>query len=94
MTRRIAVWGTVALLTITLVIVSSAQKKTNLPPGVPAEMWIPINENAGVALNYEGSISSTSPQTHGTLMLLSHGSWVKVYLDPDLEKKGFMPVIR
>lgn len=94
MTRRIVVWGTLALLVAGLAFVVAAQKKTDLPPGVLAEMWIPINESAGVALNYEGSRYEPSALTHGTLMIKSHGSWKKVYLDLAPEKHGFMPVIR
>ncbi len=65
MTRKIVVLGTVVLLVVSLVVVVAAQKKTDLPPGVLVEMWIPINEGAGVALNYEGSQltpSCSSPQ--------------------------------
>ncbi len=94
MIRRIVVWGTVALIVASLAFVVAAQKKTDLPPGVLAEMWIPINESAGVALSYEGSRYSPPALTHGTLMIKSHGSWIKVYLDPVPEKHGFMPVTR
>jgi hypothetical protein len=92
MAGKIAVLGTLALLIVTLAIVFSASKNPDLPPGVLAEMWIPINENAGVALNYLRSGGSTL--THGTLMIKSHGSGVTVYLDPGPEKPGFLPVIR
>ncbi len=91
MTRRIVVWGTLALIVASLAFVA-AQKKTDLPPGVLEEMWIPINESAGVVLDYEGSPHEPSALTHGTLMIKSHGAWIKVYLDPTPEKRGFMPV--
>ncbi len=54
MTRRIVVWGTVALLVGSLAVIIAAQKKTDLPAGVLAEMCIPISESAGVALNNSG----------------------------------------
>lgn len=94
MTRRVAVWGAIALLIASLAIAIAAQKKTDLPPGVLAEMWMPINENSGVALNFEGSRLSPSALIHGTLMIRSDGVWTKVYLDPAPEKHGFMPVTR
>lgn len=93
MTRRIVAWGTLTLIVAGLALVLPAQKKADLPPGVLAEMWIPINESAGVALNFQGSRYLPSALTHGTLLIKSHGSWTKVYLDPAPES-GFIPVTR
>ncbi len=93
MTRRLVVWGIVALLVASLAVILAAQKKPDLPPGVLAEMWIPINESAGVALNYEGSRLSPSALTHGTLMIKSHGSWTRVYLDSAPEGR-FIPLTK
>jgi len=94
MARKIAVWGTMALLITTVVTIIAAQKKVDLPPGVMAETWIPINESAGIALNYEGSRVYPSSLSHGTLMIKSDGSWTRIYLDPAPEKHGFMPVTK
>ena len=94
MTKRIVVWGLTLLVILTLAIITAAQRKADLPPGVLPEMWITINQNAGVALNYEGSRYSPHPAlTHGMLWIRSHGSWTKVYLDPAPEG-GFVPVTK
>ncbi len=59
-------------------------KRAEVPPGVLPEAWIPISNNAGVALNLFGE----SPRgkggmilSSGTLMVKSHGLWEKVYLE-------------
>ena len=96
MTRRIMVWGALAILTATLAMVMAAQRGTDLPPGVSPENWIAINHNAGIALNYERSRYFRHPLKlnikHGTLMVRSHGSWVRVYLDPGPHE--IMPIDR
>lgn len=92
MARKIALWAILAFLVAALGVVCVAQRNPDLPSGVPAEMWIPINASAGVALSYDGP--RIPALTHGTLMIKSHGSWVKVYLDSMPEKQGFLPVIK
>ena len=89
MTSRIAFWVTAALVIVTLAIIVGAQTQADLPPGVRAESWVPINDHAGVALNYVGP---SSVPNHGTLWIKSHGGWAKVYLDPAPEGRGFVPV--
>jgi hypothetical protein len=96
MTRRIIIWGILALLTAALAIVVAAQQRADLPPGVAPDNWIAINPNIGIALNNDESrhIQRYSPAgfKYGKLMVRSHGSWVAVYLDP--APHGFMPVTR
>ncbi len=95
MARRHIAYGVLVVVLVTVGILLAAQRKpADLPPGVLAEMWIPINENAGVALNLWGeSIKATSSgvASYGTLMVKSHGSWQKVYLEQAPPDK-FMPI--
>jgi len=64
-------------------ILAVQQKTADLPPGVLAQNWIPINGNAGVALNMgtDQSLSGKYYRSHGTLMIKQHGLWQEVYLD-------------
>jgi hypothetical protein len=57
-------------------------------------MWIPISDNAGVALNRWGDSIKAIPNGDGclgTLMVKSHGVWQKVYLESAPVNK-FLPV--
>jgi hypothetical protein len=73
-------------------------ESANVPPGVLAEMWLPINATAGVALNVQGPPPGTKmPErgllAYGTLMIKSDGVWQKVYLEtvPEITEHKFMP---
>ena len=96
MARRWLVYGVVvAVVLIAVTAILAAQRKsTDLPPGVLAEMWIPINENAGIALTMWGESIKATPNgvaSVGTLMVKSHGSWQKVYLE-QASANDFMPI--
>jgi hypothetical protein len=85
MKRNRIVLAVAAFFLIAVVVSLAVQpKQVDVPPGVLPEAWIPISDNAGVALNLLGE----SPRgkggailSSGTLMVKSHGLWEKVYLE-------------
>ena len=95
MTKKRVVLGITVFLIVALGFNFALQRKqADVPPGVLPEMWIPINENAGVALNMWGestSVKGGAASTHGTLMIKSQGAWQKIYLEQAPVNK-FMPL--
>ncbi len=95
MKRDRVVLGILAFFLIAIVVSLAVQpKRAEVPPGVLPDAWIPISDNAGVALNLFGE----SPRgkggtilTSGTLMVKSHGLWEKVYLEQP-PADTFLPV--
>ena len=95
MKRNGLVLGVVAFFLIAVVLSLAVQpKRAEVPLGVLPDAWIPISDNAGVALN----LFSESPRgedrtitTSGTLMVKSHGLWEKVYLEQP-PSEPFLPV--
>jgi hypothetical protein len=92
--KRVVI-GILAFLLIAVVASLAVQpKRTEVPPGVLPDAWIPISDNAGVALN----LFAESPRgkggtilRSGTLMVKSHGLWEKVYLEQP-PANSFLPV--
>jgi hypothetical protein len=95
MVRKWIVYGIVLVVLVSVGIIPAVQRKpADLPPGVLAEMWIPINDNVGVALNMWGDSTKVTPNgvgSYGTLMIKSHGIWEKVYLE-SAPAGHFLPV--
>ena len=57
----------------------SAQKSGDRPPGVPAEKWIPLTENSGIALKDTGRMFNVRGK-HGILLVKFGNAWQEVYL--------------
>jgi hypothetical protein len=75
--------GTFFLVAV-LLSLTVQSKQAEVPPGVLPEAWIPISDNAGVALNLLGESPRGKGGTilnSGTLMVKTHGMWEKVYLE-------------
>ncbi len=91
MSGKAVLLGIIVLVTIVSGILAFQEKPTNLPPGIPSSMWIPLSENSGIALRDARSTFDLhgKPVTHGTLMVKVGGSWQRVCLDSAPE---IMPV--
>jgi hypothetical protein len=96
MARKTVVFGIVILLVGCIGLIASAQKKPmDHPPAVPEEMWIPLTDNSGIALNWTGELPDGSRDPaliYGTLMVKTHGTWQKAYLESVPLKGRFMPI--
>ncbi len=95
MKRNRVVLGILAFFLIAVLVSLAVQpKRAEVPPGVLPDAWMPISDNAGVALN----LFDESPRgqggtilSSGTLMVKSHGIWEKVYLEQP-PANTFLPV--
>jgi hypothetical protein len=96
MARKTVALGIVILLAGCMVLIAVAQKKTvDHPPAVPEEMWIPLTDNSGIALNRSGELPGGSRDPaliYGTLMVKTHGTWQTAYLESAPIKGRFMPI--
>ncbi len=108
MMRFMVVTGVILVIAISLWAASQqhslggqlpSSRSPQPPPGVLAEMWIPLTDTSGVALNVLGPPQGTKlPErgrlAYGTLMIKSHGVWEKVYLEPvpEISEYKFVPV--
>jgi hypothetical protein len=95
MKRNRLALGVAAFFLIAVVLSLAVQpKRAEVPPGVLPDAWIPISDNAGVALNLFGESPRGEDRTIttcGTLMVKSHGLWEKVYLEQP-SSGPFLPV--
>ena len=96
MVRTFALFAFVILIVVGLGLFALAQNKpADKPTSVPAEMWIPLSSNSGIALNWSGELpdGSHNPAViYGTLMIKTHGIWQKAYLEQVPTKGGLMPI--
>jgi hypothetical protein len=78
--RRLLVAGLIVML-FAVFAVRVSQGSTSLPPGVTAEMWRPLSENAGIVIQpYQRG--GQSDVIVGTLMVREGNRWRTVELVP------------
>jgi hypothetical protein len=86
----------VVLLVAGLGLIAPAQNKPkSRPSSVAEEMWIPLSDNSGIALNWHGGLPDGSHDPaviYGTLMVKTAGVWQKAYLEPVPLNGGIMPI--
>jgi len=96
MARRMTYFALVILILAALCLIAAAQNKSvDKPTSVPAELWIPLSGNSGIALSWTGELPDGSHNPaliFGTLMVKTHGVWQKAYLEQVPVKGGLMPI--
>ncbi len=84
MSKKAMLIGMLTFFLLMTVLLSVPHAKApDLPPGVPADMWIPLSENSGVFLNInEKSFSVADKVARGTLFVKVNNAWHRLYLNP------------